>query len=391
MTAAEQTARPDALIARVLEGGRLARGEAPALWEAPLTQLGAAAQALRMKKVPARTVTYLVDRNINYTNACVTVCKFCAFYRYPGNADVYVRTKDEIGRKIEELLAIGGTRILMQGGHNPDLGLPWHEDLLRWIRASFPTLDIDAFSPSEIDHIARIENLPVETVLARLAEAGLTGLPGGGAEILDDEVRDWISPLKQKTDGWLSVMRGAQALGLATSATMVIGFGETLVHRLNHLERLRRLQDEALSTHGNGFTSFIAWTMQLEHNDLGKAVARRGHKPSGAHTYLKHLALCRLYLDNIAHVSASWPTQGEGVAQVALGFGADDFGSTMMEENVVSASGAMECAKTVEAIRRQIRQAGFEPVQRDTRYRRVEVPRAPAGSTALLHAAGLKI
>lgn len=358
------------ILRKPLQGGRLSREEAAVLWEeAPLARIAEAAHALRMRKVPRRAVTYLVDRNINYTNACVTVCKFCSFYRYPGDPEVYVRTKEEIGAKIAELVAIGGTRILMQGGHNPDLRLGWYEDLLRWIRASWPRLDIDAFSPSEVDHIARVEGMTIEEVLGRLKDAGLTGLPGGGAEILDDAARGWISPLKQKTDGWLSVMRTAQGMDLATSATMVIGFGETLGQRLAHLDRIRRLQDESLSAHGNGFTSFISWTMQLDHNNLGKAVARRGGRPAGAHAYLKHLALCRLYLDNFDHLSASWPTQGEAVAQVALSFGADDFGSTMMEENVVSASGAVESRKTIAEIRRQIAAAGYAPFQRDTRYR----------------------
>lgn len=369
-----------AIVEKALAGRRVGREEASILWEAPLAELGTAAHAARMRKVPAPAVTYLVDRNINYTNACVTVCKFCAFYRYPGDPEVYVRTKEEIGAKIDELLAAGGTRILMQGGHNPDLRLAWYEDLLRWIRASYPRLDIDGFSPSEIDHVARLEGLSVETVLGRLREAGLTGLPGGGAELLDDAVRSRISPLKQGADGWIGVMRVAQRMGLATSATMVIGVGETLAQRLNHLDRLRRLQDEALAGHGNGFTSFIAWTMQLENNPLGAALARRGHRPAGAHVYLKHLAFCRLYLDNVDHFSASWPTQGEEIAQVALRFGADDFGSTMMEENVVSASGAVACRQTVEGIRRQIRAAGFAPVQRDTRYRPVAARGAPAGA-----------
>ena len=245
--------------------------------------------------------------------------------------------------------------------------------MLRCIHERCPALEIDAFSPSEMDHLATLEGMTIEAVLTELKAVGMTGMPGGGAEILDDEVRREVSPLKLSADGWIDAMRKAQGLGLATSATMVIGLGETMAHRLNHLEKLRRLQEESMAAHQDGFTSFIAWTAEIEDNQLGRP-ARAAELSATAHEYLRMMALARLYLDNFRHVSTSWPTLGGKIAEVSLRMGADDFGSTMLEENVVSASGGSQTCMTEEAIRWHIRSAGFRPVKRDTCYNRLEAP-----------------
>jgi cyclic dehypoxanthinyl futalosine synthase len=359
------------ILARARDGARLSPPEALELYrDGEFIHLGAAAHAVRCAKTDPETVTYLVDRNINYSNVCVTDCLFCAFYRPPGHAEAYVLPREELARKIEELRSIGGTRVLLQGGHHPGLRLAWYEDLLRWMRANYPDIEANAFSPSEVTHVAELEGLPVEAVLSRLADAGLAGLPGGGAEILDDEVRDEISPKKLRTEGWLAAMRIAHRLGLATTASMVVGFGEAYEHRVRHLMRLRELQDESLAAHGRGFTAFIPWTAQLDTVPMSGLVRRKGLRPAGAQEYLRNLAISRLFLDNFPHVAASWPTQGVAIAQVALHAGADDYGSTMMEENVVSQASpdTMGCL-LVEEMQHRIREAGFVPAQRDTRYR----------------------
>lgn len=334
----------------------------------------ATAHRLRLARTTPGLVTYLVDRNINYTNACTTDCQFCSFYRVPGHPEVYVRTQAEIGAKVEELIAWGGTRILMQGGHNPDLRIEWYEEMLRWLKSTYPEIELDCFSPSEIEAIAKLEGLTMEEVLRRLQAAGLDGLPGGGGEILDDEVRRRITPKKTRTAAWLEAMRIAQRLGMTTSATMVIGFGETLQQRIVSLTNLRNLQDESLAAHGNGFTAFIMWTAQLsETNSMG----RSRHRPKYGANYDEYLhtnALARIYLDNFQNLQASWPTQGLETARRALFAGANDFGSTMLEENVVSAANAyteQNPRMTVYDLHRQIRQAGFVPAQRDSRYRLV--------------------
>ncbi len=363
----------ETLLDQILAGHRLDEEEALLLWrEGDFNSLGQVAHALRMKRADPEVATYLVDRNINYSNVCVTDCTFCGFYRSPGHAEAYVLPREVLGKKIEETLAVGGTRILMQGGHHPDLRLEWYCDLLRWIRATYPAIEIDAFSPSEIDNIAQLEKMSYEEVLSRLHDAGLAGLPGGGAEILDDEVRRIVSPKKLMTDGWLEVMRVAHRLGLATTASMVIGLGEGIEHRVRHLLRVRDLQDESLASHGNGFTAFIHWTLQFDLLPLARS-RRAPDLGATAHEYLRTLAMIRIVLDNFTHVAASWPTMGEKVAQVALAFGADDFGSTMLEENVVSQGGrGTHCTMTAADIQRHIREAGFVPVQRDTRYRCVK-------------------
>ena len=352
--------RADEILSKRLGGGRVSAQEALLLAEeADLFSLGRAAAELRRRQVPGDQVTYLVDRNINYTNACITDCKFCAFYRPPGDPEAYVLARDVLAQKMKETVEAGGTRILLQGGHNPSLRIGWYEDLLRWMKREFPALHLDAFSPSEVSHLAALEGMGVRDVLERLQAAGMDGLPGGGAEILHDEVRAEISPKKLSSDGWISAMREAQALGMVTSATLVIGCGETPEHRVAHLMRIREL----------AFPSFIVWTMQVETTAMGKVFAAKGLLPASAQDYLRQVALSRVVLDNVPHIGASWPTQGEKVAQAALAFGADDFGSTMLEENVVSAAGTTRTRMDAEEIRHHIRAAGWVPAQRDSRYR----------------------
>jgi cyclic dehypoxanthinyl futalosine synthase len=374
----------DYLLDKAAAGERLSFEEGLLLYrEADLLPLGMAANAARQLRVPGRVVTYLVDRNINYTNVCTTDCSFCGFYRRPGHAEAYVRTYEELGQKIQELVDVGGTRVLMQGGHHPDLQLDWYLGLLRFMRANYPSIEIDAFSPSEIENFTQVFGMGTREVLQALMAAGLSGLPGGGGEILDDEIRARVSPKKQKTDGWLGVMREAQALGLATSATMVIGFGEGLEHRLRHLLRLRDLQDESLRDHGNGFTAFISWTVQ--HSEMTSLGRSRHRESYGAtpHEYLRHAAIARLMLDNIQHHQASWVTQGPKIGQVSLEFGIDDFGSTMLEENVVSSAAHDTYACMSEGdIHAFIRDAGYIPAKRDTRYNLQQVFENPADSPA---------
>ena len=362
-------ASADQLLDEVAAGRRLSPVDAARLYrEADLHGLGRAAQRARFRKVPERRVTYLIDRNINYTNVCITDCQFCAFYRPSAeHPEAYTLSRDVIGRKVEELLEVGGTRILMQGGHHPGLPLAWYEDLLRWLRTTYPEIEIDAFSPSEIDHIASVEGRSMEDVLRRLQAAGLAGLPGGGAEMLDDDVRRRVSPKKQSAAGWLEAMRLAHRLGLTTTATMVIGFGETIEQRIGHLQKLRDLQDESQGTHGRGFTAFIAWTLQTDNTPLGRSKGREEYGAS-ANEYLRLAAIARLFLDNFEHVQASWPTQGLRLAEVALEFGCDDFGSTMLEENVVSAAGTSLRHVAEISMQRHIRGAGYVPAQRDSRY-----------------------
>ena len=331
----------------------------------------AVAHDLRLQKTDPEIVTYLIDRNINYTNVCTTDCQFCSFYRVPGHPQAYVITREALRQKIEELRAWGGTRILMQGGHHPDLRIDWYEDLLRWLKTEFPDIECDCFSPSEMENIAHIEGLSMEIVLERLQAAGLDGLPGGGGEILDDDVRKRISPKKTKTAAWLHAMRIAQRLGMVTSATMVIGFDESMAQRIASLTRLRELQDESLDAHGNGFSAFIMWTAQLSHtNSLGRS-RHRAKYGADYDEYLHTAAFARIYLDNFTNFQASWPTQGLEVARRALRAGANDFGSTMLEENVVSQAEAFtqqEQAMAVSRLQDQIRMAGFTPAQRDSRY-----------------------
>ena len=346
--------------------------------DAPLHQLMTAAHHRRCLHNPSNEVTYLVDRNINYTNVCTINCQFCSFYRPPGHEETYTQSYEEIHDRIHELEAIGGSRILMQGGVNPDLEFSWYIDLIKALRERHPTIDLDCFSPIEIEGISEVTELPTQTVLEPLKDAGMHGLPGGGAEMLVESVRKDVSPKKGHPDNWLRVMKEAQLLGLTTSATNVIGFGESNADRVHHLQRIREQQEEIHSIGLPGFTSFIAWPVQLETNTFGKR--NRGQnkfeRGAGSTEYLRHVAIARLFLDNVDHIQASWPTMGMGIAQMALLAGADDAGSTMMEENVVSASGTTKFSATEYELQLSIQRAGFIPKRRNSDYELLETPDA---------------
>jgi cyclic dehypoxanthinyl futalosine synthase len=350
----------DTLLADAAAGARLSPEDGLRLYaEAPTLELGAAADQRRQSLHSGNVVTYIIDRNVNYTNVCVTRCKFCNFYRPPTHkTEGYVLSREVLAQKFQETVDLGGVQILLQGGLNPNLRLEWYEDLFRWMKANFP-LAIHGLSPEEIRYIAEIERMPIRGVIERLVAAGLDSIPGGGAEILDDEIRYAISPLKCTTDVWLEVMRQGHALGLRTTATMVFGFGEKPRHIINHLDRLRELQDQT-----SGFTAFICWPFQAEGTRL------KLHDDTTAMRYLRVFALSRLYLDNFPSLQVSWPTMGPEVGQVALRFGGNDFGSAMIEENVVSQAGAV-FKLSAEDIERYVRQAGFEPRRRNMRYERL--------------------
>jgi cyclic dehypoxanthinyl futalosine synthase len=349
-----------------LDGARISDDDALALLESrDLVAVGKAADELRRRKTDPGRVTFIVDRNLNYTNICYTDCDFCAFYRRPGDTrEGYLLPKPVIFKKIEETLALGGTGLLMQGGHHPDLGIDYYEDLFRSIKARY-RIHLHALSPSEIQHVARRSRLTIWETLARLRDAGLDSVPGGGAEILVDRVRDVISPKKTTSAEWLDVMRHAHRLGMSTTATMMYGHVETLADRVDHMRKIRELQDE---THG--FRAFISWTFQSDGNRLADRVPRDAMPTS--FDYLLTQAISRIYLDNVDHIQSSWVTQGLKIGQVALGFGADDMGSVMIEENVVSAAGTTHRTSTEELVH-LIRRLGKIPVQRDTLYREVRV------------------
>ncbi|MFL6335491.1 MAG: cyclic dehypoxanthinyl futalosine synthase [Pyrinomonadaceae bacterium] len=349
------------ILDRVSAGGRMTAEECSTLLESfDVARMGVAADEVRRRRHPGDVVTYIIDRNINYTNVCNVVCTFCAFYRRPGKPDTYVRTLEDICRRIDETIALGGTGVLMQGGLHPDFGIEWYEELLRTLHARYPDFQLHCFSPPEIHNIHLISKLSYEETLGRLKEAGLYSMPGGGGEILDDEVRRRVST-KCTTDEWLAVMRAAHHVGLRTTATMMFGIGDGTVHRVRHLQRIRDLQDET-----GGFTAFIPWTFQRENTALGRKIKE---ELTGM-DYLRMLAVSRLFLDNVEHIQSSWLTQGLRLGQVALRFGADDMGSIMIEENVVSAAGAHNEADE-KMLRYLIREAGFRPQQRDILYRHV--------------------
>jgi len=351
----------ESILDRVLAGERMSVEECTLLLEShDIARMGAAADEIRARRHPDNIVTYIIDRNVNYTNVCNVVCTFCAFYRRPGAPDTYVRTFEEICTKIDETIALGGTGVLMQGGLHPDFGIEWYEDLLRSLRAKYPGFQLHCFSPPEIHNIHLISKLDYETIMARLKDAGLYSLPGGGAEILDDEVRKRVST-KCTTDEWLDVMRAVHRVGLRSTATMMFGIGDKIEHRVRHLQRIRDLQDET-----GGFTAFIPWTFQRENTALGRRIK---DEPTGV-DYLKMLAVSRLFLDNIENFQSSWLTQGLRLGQVALRFGANDMGSIMIEENVVSAAGAHNRADE-QMLQFLIREAGFIPQQRDILYKHV--------------------
>jgi cyclic dehypoxanthinyl futalosine synthase len=353
-----ETCRPalDTLLARAASGERLSAAEGERLaGEASLFDLGLAADAVRRHKHPHGVVTYIVDRNVNYTNVCTTSCRFCAFYRPPGHPEGYVLSREALGKKLQEVVDAGGVQILLQGGLHPDLRIEWYEDLFRWMKSEFH-LGLHALSPEEILHIARLESMTVRQVLERLHAAGLDSVPGGGAEILVDRVRRKIAKAKCTSDEWLGVMRVAHHMGLRSSATMMYGTVDTARDRIAHLLKIRDLQDET-----GGFTAFFCWDFQHER---GTQIEPGEH---GTVLYLRQQAVARILLDNVDHVGASWVTQGPEIGQVALRFGADDFGSVMFEENVVSSAGTTFCMNA-DAIERRIRAAGFKAVRRNVRY-----------------------
>ena len=364
---------------------RLSVEEATILYdEADQNELLHAGLLMRSKRFPGNIVTYLVERNVNYTNGCTINCQFCSFYRPPGHEETYTQSVDQISARFAELENIGGTRVLMQGGVNPDLPMEWYTNLICQLRERHPTIDLDCFSPIEIEGIAEVCQTSTKEVLELLKDAGMHGLPGGGAEMLVDDVRLDISPKKGSSENWLRVMEEAQHLGLTTSATNVIGFGENNFHRVQHMDRIRTLQDRSLGVGLIGFTSFIAWPVQLENNTFGKRNKgqNRIQLGAGAHEYLRHVAIARLFFDNISHIQASWPTMGVGIAQLALFAGADDAGSTMMEENVVSASGTTKTLAGEDELQRVISRAGFIPQKRDSDYNHLDTEILDQGQLA---------
>ncbi|HEV3392021.1 MAG TPA: cyclic dehypoxanthinyl futalosine synthase [Chthoniobacterales bacterium] len=348
---------------KVLDGKRISPEEAMALYRLPLEELGALANARRNlakeKSYGGRgreIVTYIADRNINYTNVCNVYCKFCAFYRTERDEDHYVLSLAQIDRKLDELSSAGGVQILMQGGHHPKLPFQWYVDLLQHIRKKYPHINIHGFSPPEFQHFAQTFRMPLREVISEFKKAGLGSMPGGGGEILVDRVRKKISPLKINTDQWLEVMQVAHELGLKSSATMMFGHVETVEERIEHLQRIRDQQERS-----GGFTAFICWTFQPQHTVL------KVKQPTSVAEYLRMQALARIFLDNVDNIQSSWVTQGPSIGQVALKYGANDFGSVMMEENVVSAAGTTFRLNAAE-IESLIRDAGYEPHRRNNSY-----------------------
>lgn len=350
------------VVNRVLDGERISANDARELYYLPLTELGWLADERRKQSKALayggrgnEIVTYIIDRNINYTNVCNVYCKFCAFYRTEKDADHYVLSHDDLDQKIEELSSIGGVQILMQGGHHPGLGIDHYLSMLNHIREKFPHINIHAFSPPEFNHFSEVFGMPLREVISRFKEAGLGSIPGGGGEILVDRVRNRIAPLKCNSDQWLEVMAIAHELGLNTSATMMFGHVETVDERIEHLQRLRNQQDAT-----GGFTAFICWTFQPENTKLRA-------EPVGSAEYLRMQALSRIFLDNFDNVQSSWVTQGPKIGQIALKYGANDFGSVMMEENVVSKAGT-SYRLAVDEIRHLVSEAGYEARARNNWY-----------------------
>ena len=364
---------------KVAAGGRVDRAEALRLYrEAPTVLLGRLADGIRARKHPSRTVTYIIDRNVNYTNLCVARCNFCAFYRTVGSPDGYVLGFEEILAKIQETIDLGGNQLLLQGGHNPDLPIQWYEDLFRTVKAKYPDFKLHALSPPEVLHISRINGIPTRQVIDRLIAAGLDSIPGGGAEILVDRVRKALNCYSKATsDEWIDIMREAHQAGLRTTATMMYGTVDTDEDRIDHMMRLRDLQDET-----GGFTAFITWSYQPEHTEHG------GYEETGV-DYLRTLALARIVLDNFDNLQASWVTQGGKVGQLSLAYGANDMGSVMIEENVVRAAGASYCMDEVEIVL-NVEDAGFVAKRRNMHYdvlgdpifRERDIPRLTSLATA---------
>jgi cyclic dehypoxanthinyl futalosine synthase len=356
-----------AILDRAADGSRITPDEALLIYtDAPFHALGHAADVVRRRRFPDNVATYLIDRNINYTNVCVTACKFCAFYSAPGHEEGWVRDLPEILRRCGEAVELGATQIMLQGGHHPDFGIEWYETTFAAIKAAYPMLALHSLGASEVVHIGRVSGLSHEQVIARLRDAGLDSFAGAGAEILTERPRQQIAPLKESGATWLEVMETAHRLGVESTATFMMGTGETNAERIEHLRMIRDVQDRT-----GGFRSFIPWTYQPENNHL------KGHTQATTMEYLRIVAVARLFFDNIAHLQGSWLTVGKDVGQLTLHLGADDLGSVMLEENVVSAAGAKHRSNRLELIH-LIRSAGRVPAQRDTLYRHLVVHTDPA-------------
>jgi cyclic dehypoxanthinyl futalosine synthase len=360
-----------ALLEHAATGGRISPDEALLLYtDAPLHALGQAADAVRRERYPDNIATYIIDRNINYTNVCVTACRFCAFYRAPGHAEGWTHSDEEILRRCGEAVDLGATQIMLQGGHSPELGIEWYERIFAAIKREYPQLTLHSLGASEVVHIGRTSGLDHATVISRLRVAGLDSFAGAGAETLVKRPRTAIAPLKEDGETWLSVMETAHRLGVESTATFMMGTGETNAERIEHLRMIRDVQDRT-----GGFRSFIPWTYQPENNHL------RGRTQATSLEYLRMIAVARLFFDNIAHLQGSWLTTGKDIGQLTLHFGADDLGSVMLEENVVSSAGARHRSNRTELIE-LIRGAGRIPAQRDTLYRHLVVHDDPANDPA---------
>ncbi|HEY2415048.1 MAG TPA: cyclic dehypoxanthinyl futalosine synthase [Pirellulaceae bacterium] len=350
------------ILDKAIAGERITADEGLALLQSnDLVAIGRAADAVTRRLHPENVRTYNIDRNVNYTNICSAVCDFCAFYRGPKDPEGYVLPREVLLEKVRETVELGGDQILMQGGLHPDFKLEWYEDLLRDIKSHFPQVNLHAFSPPELHAFTKVNKLPIRTVLERLKAAGLGSIPGGGAEILVDRVRKEMTRGKVMTDDWLNVMRVWHELGGISSVTMMFGHIETLAERIEHLERVRQLQDET-----QGFKAFICWTFQPEHTEMAHI------PPAGSFDYLKTQAVSRLYLDNIPNIQSSWVTQGLKIGQLALLYGANDMGSLMIEENVVAEAGTVHYL-TLDQIRSSIEELGYAPRQRNVRYQLVDL------------------
>ena len=357
----------DSLLQHAAEGGRISPDEALLLYtSAPLHALGEAADAVRRRRYPDNIATYIIDRNINYTNVCVTACKFCAFYRAPGHSEGWTHSDDEILRRCGEAVELGATQIMLQGGHSPELGIEWYERIFAAIKREYPSLVLHSLGASEVVHIGRTSGLDHDEVIRRLKAAGLDSFAGAGAEILVKRPRSAIAPLKEDGETWLAVMETAHRLGLESTATFMMGTGETNAERIEHLRMVRDVQDRT-----GGFRSFIPWTYQPENNHL------KGRTQATSLEYLRMIAIARLFFDNVNHLQGSWLTTGKDIGQLTLHFGADDLGSVMLEENVVSSAGARHRSNRTELIE-LIRSAGRIPAQRDTLYNHLAVHTDPA-------------
>jgi cyclic dehypoxanthinyl futalosine synthase len=375
----------DGILQRGADGGRISPDEALLLYtEAPLHALGEAADAVRRRRFPEGIVTYLIDRNINYTNVCVTACKFCAFYRAPKHAEGWSHPMEEILRRCGEAVELGATQVMLQGGHHPEYGVEYYETLFSGVKAAYPQLVIHSIGPSEILHMSKVSGVSVEEAIRRIKAAGLDSIAGAGAEMLPSRPRKALAPLKESGEAWLSVMETAHNLGVESTATMMMGTGETNAERIEHLRMIRDVQDKAVGAgyasaqtasagadRTGGFRSFIPWTYQPENNHL------KGRTQATSLEYLRLIATARLFFDNIAHLQSSWLTTGKDVGQLSLHMGVDDLGSIMLEENVISSAGARHRSRLTELVW-MIRSADRIPAQRDTLYRHLRVHHTPA-------------